>query len=103
MTTDPAALREAGQMRSLFAVSDTTRQDFERILTLAPIEFSSNDIRERLDLAQIPEVCRGGLFSAAIKAGLIVRKMTADGPPWRIPSTDPKTHGAYVQVYRRAA
>jgi hypothetical protein len=31
------------------------------------------------------------------------RKMTADGPPWRIPSTDPKTHGAYVQVYRRVA
>ena len=103
MTTDPAALREAGQMRSLFAVSDTTRQDFERILTLAPIEFSSNDIREYMEWAFIPESARGGLFSAAIKAGLIVRKMTADGPPWRIPSTDPKTHGAYVQVYRRAA
>jgi len=99
----PADLKAEGQSRSLFAVSDTTRQDFERILTLAPIEFSSNDIREYMEWAQIPESTRGGLFSAAIKAGLIVRKMTADGPPWRIPSTDPKTHGAYVQVYRRAA
>ena len=99
----PADLKAEGQMRSLFAVSDTTRQDFERILTLAPTEFSSNDIREYMEWADIPESARGGLFSAAIKAGLIVRKMTADGPPWRIPSTDPKTHGAYVQVYRRAA
>jgi len=98
---NPAELRAEGQMRSLFAVSDTTRQDFERILTLAPIEFSSNDIRLQLDWAQIPESVRGGLFNAAIKAGLIVRKMTSDGYPARIPSTSPKTHAAYVQVYRR--
>ena len=99
----PADLRAEGQMRSLFAVSDTTRQDFERILTLAPIEFSSNDIRERLDLAQIPESTRGGLFNAALKAGWIVKKMTVDGYPARIPSTGTSAHGAYVQVYRRAA
>ena len=97
----PADLKAAGKMASLFAVSDTTRQDFERILTLAPIEFSSNDIRERLDLAQIPEVCRGGLFNAALKAGWIVKKVTAEGIPWRIPSTAPKTHAAYVQCYIR--
>jgi hypothetical protein len=99
----PADLKAQGQQMSLWCQSDQTRADFERILTLAPIEFSSNDIRERMEWADIPESARGGLFSAAIKAGLIVRKMTADGPPWRIPSTDPKTHGAYVQVYRRAA
>jgi hypothetical protein len=99
----PADLRAEGQMRSLFAVSDTTRQDFERILTLAPIEFSSNDIRERLDLAQIPESTRGALFNAALKAGWIVKKMTVDGYPARIPSTGTSAHGAYVQVYRRAA
>ena len=99
----PADLKTEGQMRSLFAVSDTTRQDFERILSCAPIEFSSNDIRERLDLAQIPEVCRGGLFNAALKAGLIVKKVTAEGIPWRIPSTGTSAHAAYVQVYRRSA
>ena len=99
----PADLKAEGQMASLFAVSDTTRQDFERILRCVPFEFSINDCRDLMDAADIPEGARGGLFSAAIKAGLIVRKMTADGPPWRIPSTDPKTHGAYVQVYRRAA
>ena len=99
----PADLKAEGQMRSLFAVSDTTRQDFERILSLAPIEFSSNDIRERLDLAQIPESTRGGLFNAALKAGWIVKKMTSDGYPARIPSTGTSAHAAYVQVYRRAA
>jgi hypothetical protein len=99
----PAELRAEGQMRSLFAVSDTTRQDFERILTLAPIEFSSNDIREYMEWADIPESVRGGLFNAALKAGLIVKKMTSDGYPARIPSTGTSAHAAYVQVYRRAA
>ena len=100
MTTDPAALREAGQMASLFAVSDTTRQDFERILTLAPIEFSSNDIRALLDLAQIPEKVRGGMFAAAVKAGLIA-PMTIDGYPCRVPSTGLSAHAATVRMYRR--
>jgi hypothetical protein len=102
MTTDPAELREAGQMRSLFAVSDTTRQDFERILRLAPVEFSSNDIREYMDLAQIPESARGGLFAAAVKAGWIVPLMV-QGYPARVPSTGPSAHTATVRVYRRCA
>jgi len=88
-------------MASLFAVSDTTRQDFERILRWAPMEFSSNDIREYMEWAFIPETARGGLFSAALKAGLITRKMTSDGYPARIPSTGTSAHAAYVQVYRR--
>jgi hypothetical protein len=99
----PAELKAEGQMRSLFAVSDTTRQDFERILTLAPIEFSSNDIREWMDWADIPEGARGGLFNAAIKAGLIVRKMTVDGYPARIPSTGTSAHCAFVQLYVKVA
>ena len=101
---NPADLKAAGQMASLFGQSDQTRADFEAILALAPIEFSSNDIRDRLDWADIPESARGGLFSAAIKAGLIVRKMTVDGYPARIPSTGPSAHSAFVQIYvRRAA
>jgi len=102
MEMTPADLKTEGQMRSLFAVSDTTRQDFERILRWAPMEFSSNDIRAMLDCADIPESARGGLFNAAIKAGLIVRKMTSDGYPARIPSTGTSAHAAYVQVYRKA-
>ena len=39
------------------------------------------------------------LYNRAIKAGLIVKKMTVDGYPARIPSTSPKTHLAYVQLY----
>jgi hypothetical protein len=89
-------------MASLFAVSDTTRQDFERILTLAPIEFSINDIREYMDWADIPEKVRGGLFSAAVKAGLIVPLMV-QGYPARVPSTGPSAHTATVRVYRRCA
>ena len=102
MTTDPAALREAGQMASLFAVSDTTRQDFERILRLAPVEFSINDLRCLLDLANIPDRARGGLFAAAVKAGLIV-PLIVQGYPARVPSTGPSAHTATVRVYRRTA
>ena len=103
MSTDPALLKAEGQQMSLWCQSDQTRADFEQIIRLAPIEFSSNDIREHMEWADIPEGARGGLFSAAIKAGLIVRKMTVDGYPARIPSTGPSAHCAFVQVYRRAA
>jgi len=65
MDLTPAELREAGQMRSLFAVSDTTRQDFERILRAVPFEFSINDCRDMMDAADIPEKVRGGLFAAS--------------------------------------
>jgi len=101
MTTTAQALKQAGQMASLFAVSNQTRADFEQILSTAPVEFSSNDIRCLLDLAQIPESTRGGLFSAALKAGLISKKMTSDGYPARVPSTGTSAHAAYVQLYKR--
>jgi len=98
----PADLKAEGQMRSLFAVSDQTRADFERILSLAPIEFSSNDIRKYMDWADIPEKVRGGLFAAAVKAGLIVPLMV-QGYPARVPSTGLSAHTATVRVYRRCA
>ena len=97
----PAELKAEGQMRSLFAVSDTTRQDFERILRTVPFEFSINDCREALDLAQIPEKARGGMFAAAVKAGLIA-PMTVGGYPCRVPSTGLSAHAATVRMYRRA-
>ena len=100
MTTEGAALREAGQMASLFAVSDTTRADFERILSTAPVEFSINDIRALQDVADIPVGARGGLFAAAVKAGQIVPLMVS-GYPARVASTGISAHCATVVVYRR--
>ena len=96
----PADLKAEGQMRSLFAVSDTTRQDFERILQTVPFEFSINDCREALDLAQIPCSARGGLFAAAVKAGLISPQYHGDYP-LRVPSTGTSAHKATVVVYNR--
>ena len=90
----PAELKSAGQQMSLWCQSDQTRADFEAILALAPIEFSSNDIRQRMEWADIPESARGGLFNMALKAGLIVKKMTVDGYPARIPSTGTSAHAA---------
>jgi len=103
MIDDPALLKAEGQQASLWSISNYTMDDFERILASAPPEFSSNDIRFLMDLAQIPRTARGGMFNAALKAGFITRKITSDGYPARIPSTDPLTHSAFVQVYRRAA
>ena len=87
-------------MRSLFAVSDTTRQDFERILRCVPFEFSINDCREMMDAADIPLGCRGGLFAAAVKAGLITPQYVGTYP-LRVPSTGLSAHGATVVVYNR--
>ena len=96
----PADLKAEGQMRSLFAVSDTTRQDFERILRAVPFEFSINDCRDMMDAADIPEKVRGGLFAAAVKAGLIA-PFTVGGYAARVPSTGLSAHTASVRVYRR--
>jgi len=103
MTTDPAALREAGQMASLFAVSDTTRQDFERILRDAPETFDCNTIREQMDLAQIPPSARGGLFAQAVTAGLIAPLTTPDGYEIRTKSTGASAHNATLRIYRKVA
>lgn len=100
----PADLKAEGQSRSLFAVTDSIWDDFVAILADAPIGCSSNDTRAAMDRLAIPESARGALYNRAIRAGLIVKKMTVDGYPARIPSTAPKTHAAYVQIYvRRAA
>jgi hypothetical protein len=103
---NPADLKAEGQQASIFDLTDTTWDDFQRILRVMPAEFTSNDCRHLLDVADIAPSKRGALFSAAITAELIVRKMIRDGDreyPARIPSTGTSAHAAYVQVYRRAA
>ena len=99
----PADLKAEGQMRSLFAVSDTTRQDFERILRDAPEMFDCNTIREQMDAAQIPPSARGGLFAQAVTAGLIAPLTTPDGYEIRTKSKGASAHNATVRIYRRCA
>ena len=97
----PAELKQAGQMESLWATTPDIWADFVAILADAPFEQTSNDTRAAMDRKAIPESARGGLYQRALRANLLIRKMTSDGYPARIPSTSPKTHAAYVQVYRR--
>lgn len=96
-------LKQEGQQASLFDVTETTRRDFERILTTVPWEFSINDCREAMDAAGIPDSKRGGLFNAAVKAGLIAAQFTGrDGQyPCTVASTGPSAHAARVKVYHR--
>ena len=100
----PAELKQAGQMESLWATTPDIWADFVAILAGAPYECSSNDTRAAMDRLAIPESARGALYNRALKAGLIVKKMTSDGYPARITSTGRSAHAAYVQLYvRRAA
>ena len=99
----PAELKAHGQMVSLFDLTDTTWQEFARILRTMPDEFSTNDCRRLLDLADIAPSKRGALFNRALAERLVTKKVTVDGYPARIPSTGTSAHAAYVQVYRRAA
>jgi hypothetical protein len=99
-----ADLKAEGQMRSLFDLTDTTWADFARILRTMPGEFSTNDCRHLLDLADIAPSKRGALFNRALGERLVTKKVTVDGYPARIPSTGMSAHAAYVQIYvRRAA
>ncbi len=101
MSTNPALLKADGMSRSLFNLTETEQEAFDRILRTMPWNFSSNDCRAQMDAAGIPRGRRGGMFNAAAKAGQIAAQYTSDGYPCRIPSTDPDTHGAYVQEYHR--
>jgi len=99
----PAELKQAGQMESLWATTPDIWADFVAILADAPFEQTSNDTRAEMDRKAIPESARGGLYQRALRANLLIRKMTSDGYPARIPSTGTSAHAAYVQVYRRTA
>lgn len=92
--------KTAGQALSVAPLTDTTRQEFTRILATMPAVFSVNDCRERLDIAQIPPRARGGLFAGAIAAGLITPYMTG-GYIARVQSEGPSAHRATVVLYQR--
>jgi hypothetical protein len=100
---NPSDLKLAGQMESLWAVTDSIWDDFKAILAGAPYECSSNDTRDECDRLAIPESARGALFRTAVAEGLLVKKMTVDGYFAQVPSTGRSAHGALIQIYLRRA
>lgn len=89
------ALRDEGMARSVEPLSDQARIDFDRILKgfiQSGRTFSADDLREALDIAQIPTSARGGLISGAREKKLIHKV-------GEIRSTHPKTRGKKVNVY----
>jgi hypothetical protein len=105
--TAPTDLRNEGQHRSLWPLTDQCREDFMRIVAAIPIGalWSVNSIRPELDLAQIPDKARGGLMSGAIKAGLCEEaREVIEGfgvVVLHVPSTGARTNASGVKVYRR--
>jgi hypothetical protein len=87
---------------------DTPAQRFMRMITELPprTRFTVNDLRDRLDAAEVPNRLRGGLMSAAVAAHLIeavtVAAWNVDYPV-RVPSTGLSAKRATVRVYRRVA
>lgn len=100
-------LKQEGQARSVERTYPTGQDAFFAILRTFPVGqlLSVNDLRLRLDGAEIPDSARGGLFAGAVKAGLLEPSMLPDGlggaVPHRIPSTGTSAHKATVRVYRR--
>lgn len=97
------AARDAGQQLSLF---DVDVEAFLAVVAALPAgrEFTVNDVRDRLDELAIPAKARGGLFSAAQKAGLCKPAvMHVDGAeyPKTVPSTGETANAARVRVYVR--
>jgi hypothetical protein len=85
---------------------DTPAARFLHVIESIPprTRFTVNDIRHRLDAADVPNAARGGLISAAKAAGLIeLSTISAWGRhyPERVPSTGGSAKRATVCVYRR--
>lgn len=86
----------------------TPAQRFMRIIAELPprTRFTVNDLRDRLDAAEVPNRKRGGLMFAAEQARLIEAvTVSAWGVdyPVRVPSTGSSAKRATVRVYRRVA
>ncbi|HUX72034.1 MAG TPA: hypothetical protein VMV41_16060, partial [Cellulomonadaceae bacterium] len=101
-----AATARQWQDASLLDLTTETVVAFLAIITSIPAgrRFTVNDLRSRLDAADVPARQRGGLFNRALAAGLIEAvKVSAWGVDYdvRVASTSEKTHRATVRVYRR--
>ncbi|NED96473.1 hypothetical protein G1H11_14275 [Phytoactinopolyspora alkaliphila] len=85
-----------GQANSVAVLSDNSKARFDEIVADAiktGEPFSLDDLREQLDLAQIPNRARGGLIQRAIKRGWI------EHIGYR-PSAHAATHRKPINVYR---
>lgn len=80
---------------------------YEAIVAIAPGQpLSMNDLREKLDDADVPAKPRPGLMRAACRDGLLVPYMidvAGQTVQASIPSTGASASGAYVKVYRRTS
>lgn len=104
MSAPTYAARDAGQQASLFDVDVEVFMGIVRGVRPGA-EFTVNDLRHKLDAAAIPVRARGGLFSAATKAGLCAPAVVhVDGVtyPKTVPSTGESANAARVRVYVRA-
>lgn len=100
------ALKAEGVARSGERLTGEHREAFGAVVeAIEPGSwFSINDVREQLDAALIPPSSRAHLFYAATKAGLIdpVRtEVFGHLVPYRVRSTGPSAHLAWVNVYER--
>ena len=105
MTTGHA-LKIEGQRDSLLPLMDDERTIFDRIIASYPpgTELSINDVRDRLNDSGIPDSARGGLFSRAVKHGLLTPLViTINGHRQHVtvPSTGTSARTAHVRVYVR--
>lgn len=93
---DDAAIAAAeGLDQALAALSDQARTDFRRILgtwVRSGEVFTTDDMREQLDLAQIRTASRGALMKNSATAGVI--RYVGDRR-----STHPATHGKKVACW----
>ena len=103
--TTPAALRDAGQARSLFDLDVSHTDAFMAIILAIPAgqQVHVNGLRDALDEIGIPAKVRGGLFSQAVRAGLLAPVLTLEGYSVRVPSSGLSAHAASVRLYVRTA
>ncbi len=104
--TEGRALAEAGQQQSLSILLQDDLAAFERIIASYKVgtEISINTVRSQLDAVGIPASSRGGLFSGAVKAGLLAQATFVHRGreyPVTEPSTGHTAHAAHVKVYVR--
>ncbi|MHB1063561.1 MAG: hypothetical protein ACYC1Z_03550 [Georgenia sp.] len=104
--TEGARRRDAGQQQSLGILLADDVANFDRIIASYPVgdKVSINLVRSQLDAVEIPESSRGGLFSRAVKGGVLApATVVAGGQEFPIfeASTGTSANRARVRVYVR--